>query len=107
MAFVQIDQWRVAKLKRFLGAASADDQLALHRLDCLGALRGLETYEWCVERRAEFGAESPTPPRLVTGHDLQTAGYPRGRQIGKVLAALDDERLEGREDFRVLGGEPR
>ncbi len=96
MAFVQIDQWRVAKLKRFLGSDLAERQLALHRLDCLGAERDLETHDWCLARRAEFDAETPAPPRVLSGHDLMRAGYRPGALIGKVLAALDDERLEGR-----------
>ena len=96
MAFTQIQQWRTAKLKRFLTSDLAEHQLALHRLDCMGAHGQLETHDWCQERRAQFLSEPPPPPRILTGHDLLEAGYPRGRQIGAVLAAVDDERLEGR-----------
>ncbi len=47
-------------------------------------------------RRDQFLADTPPPPRLLSGHDLLDAGYVAGPAIGKALAAVDDERLEGR-----------
>ncbi len=96
MAFVQIRQWRPAKLRRFLTADRAPGHLALHRLDCLAAHGLLDTWSWCEARRAEFLAERPPPPPVLSGTDLLGAGYRAGPVIGRVLAAVDDERLEGR-----------
>ncbi len=96
MAFTQIRNWRPAKLERFLTGTLAAHHLALHRLDCLGAHGNLDTHDWCRERREEFLRRPPRPAPFVTGRDLMAAGYAEGRQIGKVLAAIDDERLEGR-----------
>jgi poly(A) polymerase len=96
MAFVQIREWREAKLRRFLGDPLAPRHLALHRIDCLAAHGRLDTYRWCVDRRREFSEERPRPPRLLSGHDLLAAGFEPGPFVGKVLAAVDDERLEGR-----------
>ncbi len=96
MAFVQIREWRVAKLRRFLTGELAGRHLALHRVDCLAAHGDLGTYDWCNDRRAEFLAEPPPPVKLLSGHDLLTAGYAKGPAIGRVLAAVDDESLEGR-----------
>jgi poly(A) polymerase len=96
MAFTQIQQWRPAKLKRFLTGELGERHLDLHRLDCLGAHGMLDTHDWCRERREELLNEPPPPPRIVTGRDLLAAGYPHGRQIGKVLAAIEDEHLEGK-----------
>lgn len=100
MAFVQIREWREAKLRRFLGDPLAPRHLALHRIDCLAAHGRLDTYRWCVDRRREFAEERPRPPRLLTGHDLLAAGFAPGPFVGKVLAAVDDERLEGRLSTR-------
>ena len=96
MAFVQIKDWREAKLRRFLGTPRTPDHLELHRIDCLAAHGRLDTLEWCREQSARFAAEPPRVPRLVSGHDLIREGWRPGPAIGKVLAALDDERLEGR-----------
>jgi len=96
MAFTQIREWRPAKLRRFLTGDLAERHLDLHRLDCLGAHGMLETHDWCRERREEILSEPPPPERVLTGRDLMAAGYPQGPQIGKVLAAVEDECLEGR-----------
>ena len=96
MAFVDIRQWREAKVRRFLTSDAAESHLALHRLDCLACHRRLDTWEWSHERRRAYLAEPPLPPRLVSGDDLLAAGWHRGAFLGKVLASIDDERLEGR-----------
>ncbi len=96
MAFVQIREWREAKLRRFLGAPRIDDHLALHRVDCLAAHGKLDAYRWCQDKRREFASQRPRPPRLVGGDDVLALGYPAGPIVGKLLAAVDDERLEGR-----------
>ena len=100
MAFTQIREWRTAKLKRFLTSDLAATHLDLHRLDCLGSHGLLDTHDWCRARRVEYLSEPPPAPRLVTGTDLLAAGYPSGPLIGRVLAAIDDERLEGRLDSK-------
>jgi poly(A) polymerase len=93
---VDIRQWREAKVRRFLTAPEAPDHLALHRIDCLACHGQLDTWQWCSERREQFLREPPKVPRLVSGHDLIAAGWQAGPELGKVLAAIDDERLEGR-----------
>lgn len=96
MAFVQIREWREAKLRKFLAGPRIERHLALHRIDCLACHGMLGTYEWCRDRKRQYDAEPPRPPRLVTGDDVLALGYPAGPVIGKLLAAVDDERLEGR-----------
>lgn len=100
MAFVQIREWREAKLRRFLGSPLIDTHLALHRIDCLAAHGLLDTHRWCTDRRRAFAEEAPLPPRLISGDDLMSLGYEPGPLVGKVLAAVDDERLEGRLSSR-------
>jgi poly(A) polymerase len=96
MAFVDIRRWREAKVRRFLTGEDAERHLALHRIDCLACHRRLDSWEWSSARRAGYLAEPPLPPRLVSGDDLLAAGWAPGPELGKVLAMIDDERLEGR-----------
>jgi putative nucleotidyltransferase with HDIG domain len=96
MAFVQIREWREAKVRRFLTSPLVEAHLALHRIDCLACHGLLGTWSWCRDRRREFAAERAPPPRLLCGDDVLALGYARGPLIGKILAAVDDERLEGR-----------
>ena len=103
MAFVQIREWRPAKVKRFVLAPLAEDHLHLHRLDVLASNGDLSTWEWMHEQRKSALAEPPPAVRLVTGTDLLAAGYPPGPQIGKALALLSDEILEGRVKTREEG----
>lgn len=96
MAFVDIRRWREAKVRRFLTSPDAERHLALHRIDCLACHRKLDSWEWSTSKRSGYLAEPPLPPRLVTGDDLLAAGWKPGPGIGKALALIDDERLEGR-----------
>lgn len=96
MAFTDIRKWREAKRRRFLTGELSAEQLEVHRLDCLAAHGRLDTFEWCRAERERMLSEPPPVPRLLSGEDLIAAGYRPGPQIGKVLALLDDERLEGR-----------
>ncbi len=96
MAFAQIRDWREAKLRRFLLHPLADLHLRLHQVDCLACHGNLDTWRWCLERREQFLAEKPRPPRLLTGDDLIAAGHAPAPLLGRILAAVDDERLEGR-----------
>lgn len=96
MAFTQIREWREAKVRRFLTSPLAEAQLELHRIDRLAGLADLSTHAWCEERRAAYLAEPPRPDRIVTGDDLLSEGWVPGPGIGRVLASVDDLRLEGR-----------
>lgn len=103
LAFLQIRQWRPAKLKRFMLSPLADSHIALHRLDSLASRGDLEAYEWMLEQRRLALTEPPPPLRLVTGADLLAAGHTPGPRIGVALAALEDEILEGRVTTREEG----
>ena len=74
MAFVQIDQWREAKLRRFLGKGLAERQLALHRLDCLGAERGLVFH-------AVGGEFQPAASRRLLGKAIRERDHDFGDDI--------------------------
>jgi poly(A) polymerase len=72
-----------------------DDQMALHRVDCLGCHGMLDNYEFLQARQQEFANEPVIPPPLLTGHDLMAAGYARGPEIGRLLTLVQDQQLEG------------
>lgn len=96
LAFAQIREWREAKLRRFLAPPLGPLHLELHRIDCLACHGDLSAHAWCLDRVAAWAAEPPRPPRLLSGDDLQAVGYRPGPSLGKLLARVDDERLEGR-----------
>ncbi|MES2705973.1 MAG: CCA tRNA nucleotidyltransferase [Verrucomicrobiota bacterium] len=95
MKFQHVQGMRVAKLKRFLASPTISDQLALHRVDCLGCHGMLDNWHFLNARLEEFSSEPVIPPRLLNGHDLQALGHPPGSNLGVILTAVQDLQLEG------------
>jgi len=95
MAFKDVKNMRVATLKRFLSRPTIDDELELHRVDCLGSHGLLDNYGFLLEKRDEFSREPLIPPPLVTGRDLLAMGWSAGPLFKKVLDAVQVRQLEG------------
>jgi tRNA nucleotidyltransferase/poly(A) polymerase len=95
MMFKDVRNMRVARLKRFMARPTFDDELELHRVDCLGSHGMLDNYEFLKRRREEFASEPLIPPPLVTGHDLIAMGWKPGPKFKTVLDAVQVRQLEG------------
>ncbi len=100
MVFKDVQQMRVAKLKRFLARPTIDDELELHRVDCTSSHGLLDNYEFLNARRAEFATEPLIPPPLITGRDLITLGLAPGPRFSEILEAVQSRQLEGTLDSR-------
>ncbi|MBX7246803.1 MAG: CCA tRNA nucleotidyltransferase [Candidatus Sumerlaeaceae bacterium] len=103
MDFMNIKRMRESTLRRFLAAPTIDDEVALHRVDCLGSHGDLDNYEFALERLAAIRAEEPAgnlPPPLVTGDDLIALGKKPGPAFRKILTAVQDAQLESRVSNR-------
>jgi poly(A) polymerase len=95
MAFKDVQNMRVATLKRFLARPTMDDELALHRVDCLGSHGLLDNYDFLLAKREEFSREPLIPPPLVTGRDLIALGLRPGPAFKRLLDAVQNRQLEG------------
>ncbi|MEM7145538.1 MAG: CCA tRNA nucleotidyltransferase [Verrucomicrobiota bacterium] len=95
MIFKDVQKMRVAKLKRFMARPGFDDELELHRVDCLGSHGMLDNLDFLREKREEFANEPLIPPPLVTGHDLIKLGWKPGPDIGHILEEVQTRQLEG------------
>ena len=95
MVFKDVQNMRVARLKRFMARPTFDDELELHRVDCLGSHGLLDNYEFLRRRREEFASEPLIPPPLLTGHDLIAKGWKPGPHFKAVLDAVQVRQLEG------------
>jgi poly(A) polymerase len=95
MKFMHVKEMRTSRLKRWMAHPTFDDQMALHRVDCLGCHGMLDNYEFLQAKQQEFANEPVIPPPLLTGHDLMAAGYARGPEIGRLLTLVQDQQLEG------------
>ena len=95
MVFKDVQNMRVARLKRFMARPTFDDELELHRVDCLGSHGLLDNYEFLKRRREEFASEPLIPPPLLNGHDLIALGWKPGPDFKTVLDAVQIRQLEG------------
>jgi len=95
MVFKDVQQMRVAKLKRFLARPHIDDELELHRVDCTSSHGLLDNYEYLHAKRTEFASEPLIPPPLVTGRDLIALGLAPGPRFSEILEAVQSRQLEG------------
>ena len=99
LRFKDVEQMRVATLKRFVRLPRFEEHLELHRLDCLSSHCQLNAYRFVRRFLAETPPEQVRPARLVTGEDLKMMGFVPGPQFKVILRAIEDAQLEGK-----LGG---
>ena len=95
MVFKDVQNMRVARLKRFMARHTFDDELELHRVDCLASHGMLDNFEFLKRRREEFANEPLIPAPLITGHDLIAMGWKPGPKFKAVLDAVQVRQLEG------------
>lgn len=98
LKFMNADKMKTSTLKRWLRKPHFDEDLELHRIDCLAGPGTLETWEYVRARKAAFDAEpqSLRPKLPIDGHALKAMGIPPGPKFKELLSALEDEMLEGR-----------
>ncbi len=102
MQFMNVQQMRVAKLKRFMSEPTFEQEMELHRVDCGSSNGFTDNYEFLQAKEAEFAAEPLIPPPLVTGRDLIQLGLQPSPRFKEILEAVQTEQLEG----RILAREP-
>lgn len=96
MAFKDVQQMRVAKLRRFMARPTFEEELELHRVDCASSHGMLDNHAFLLRKREEFANEPLIPPPLITGHDLIALGWKPGPRFKEVLDAVQTLQLEGK-----------
>lgn len=95
MSFKDVPNMRVATLKRMMARPTFDEELELHRVDCLSSHGMLDNHATLIAKREEFGREPLIPEPLVTGHDLIALGWNPGKVFAEALQAVQTRQLEG------------
>lgn len=95
MVFKDVQNMRVARLKRFMARPTFEDELELHRVDCQGSHGMLDNLTFLQQRREDFANEPLIPPPLVNGEDLIALGWKPGPKFKEVLDAVQTRQLEG------------
>ncbi len=95
MTFKDAPEMRVARLKRLLARETFDDELELHRIDCLASHGDLSIYDFLVARRTELSGESLRPDPLLRGLDVLERGIAPGPRVGAILREAYELQLNG------------
>ena len=97
MMFKDVQKMRVAKVKRFMARPTFEDEMELHRVDCMSSNGLKDNYEFLRAKQAEFAvvATPLIPKPLVNGRDLMALGLKAGPQLGELLTAVQNMQLEG------------
>lgn len=96
MQFMNVQQMRKAKLKRFMSEPTFPEEMELHRVDCASSNGFTDNYDFLNEKAEEFSHEPLIPPPLVTGKDLIARGLKPGPRFKDVLEKIQTEQLENR-----------
>lgn len=97
MMFKDVQKMRVSRLKRFMAHPGFEDEMELHRVDCLSSNGFSDNYDFLRAKQVEFSAEQKplVPPPLVNGRDVMALGIPAGPRVGELLGEAQDLQLEG------------
>jgi poly(A) polymerase len=96
MSFKDVPNMRIATLKRMMARPTFDDELELHRVDCLGSHGMLDNHALLIAKREEFSQEPLIPSPLLTGDDLITLGWKPGPKFAEILQSVQTLQLEGK-----------
>jgi poly(A) polymerase len=95
MVFKDVQQMRIARLKRFMARPGFEEELELHRVDCTSSHGFLDNYEFLRSKKEEFANEPLIPEPLITGKDLIAMGLTPSPRFKEILNAVQNRQLEG------------
>ena len=100
MNFSQVKSMRVATLKRFISRPTFEQELDLHRADCLASHGKLDNYTFLQQSQCRFKEEAQAQslilPPLITGNHLIKLQLQPSPLFQKILKAVETEQLENR-----------
>lgn len=95
MVFKDVKKMRKSTLRRMMARPTFEDELALHRVDCLGSNGLTDNLDFMLAKKEEFAQVPLIPERLLTGADLIALGWQPGKTLGAALTAVQNAQLEG------------
>lgn len=106
MQFMNVQDMRTAKVKRFMARPTFPLEMELHRVDCASSNGFTDNYEFLQAKGEEFANEPIIPAPLITGKDLIELGLKPGPQFHELLNEIQNQQLENnlasREDALSL-----
>ncbi|WFB34378.1 CCA tRNA nucleotidyltransferase [Kiritimatiellota bacterium B12222] len=104
MDFISVPQMRKATLRKIVARDCYEDELELHRIDCLCSNGITASTQRLIEARKEFEHEASLPHPWIGGKELIAWGVPHGPEIGRWKDLAYEQQLEGTfPDAHALG----
>ncbi|MFH1046503.1 MAG: CCA tRNA nucleotidyltransferase [Candidatus Omnitrophota bacterium] len=96
MHLMAAPQMRPATLRRLLDRPTFEQELQLHRLDCLASHGDLSLWRFLKKQYARFCSAPLIPKPLVDGNELIKMGFTPGPIFGRILNTMIDLQMEGK-----------
>jgi poly(A) polymerase len=100
MNFMNVQNMRTAKVKRFMARTTYEQEMELHRVDCASSNGFTENYDFLRAKEQEFAAQPLIPPPLISGKDLIAMGMTPGPAFSEILTQIQNAQLEETIDSR-------
>jgi tRNA nucleotidyltransferase/poly(A) polymerase len=94
MNFMNVRKMRLSTLKKFLSRPFFEEEMELHRADCLASHGDISNYDFLRQKQREIPLHEAKPLPILTGKDLITLGFTPGPLFGKILEKAYDAQLE-------------
>lgn len=95
MDLISVPQMRKATLRKIVARDCFEDEVELHRIDCLCSNGITAGTERLMAARKAYEIEAALPDPWITGKDLIALGVPQGPGIGKWKDLAYEHQLEG------------
>ncbi|MDA3872437.1 MAG: CCA tRNA nucleotidyltransferase [Kiritimatiellae bacterium] len=96
MDMMNVPNMRKATLRKIVSRNIFEDELELHRVDCLCSNGIQARRNILLQARREFEADAALPDPWINGRDLIDLGVSPGPEIGKWKHLAYEQQLEGR-----------
>ena len=96
MNFMNVRKMRLSTLKKFLSRPWFEEEMDLHRADCLASHGDVSNYDFLRQKQKEIPLHEAKPRPLLTGKDLIALGFTPGPAFGKILVEAYDAQLEAK-----------
>jgi poly(A) polymerase len=95
MAFFNLSNMKLAKLKRFVRQDNFNELLELNRIDSLGSNGDLTDFNFAQTFLKNLPPEQLHPVLVINGNDLLNMGFKAGPIFKTFLTAVENAQLEG------------
>ena len=95
MNFMNVSQMKKSTLRKFLARATFQEEMELHRVDCLGSNGNLSNYDFLRKKEKDFQDQAIIPEPLITGRHLIAMGFQAGSVFSQILHQVQEQQLEG------------